>query len=189
MTMGRSSNRVATMSRNCVSGLPLGFQYIYTSLACRLFAEAMIGHPCAAGGRVVGIWTSDPKRTDGAPEDCVHTAILLPGGELLDAEGRRSFGDLCRDFGMLPDLCSIRNDDAAQPSDSGHARLVRHLANLCGWSGGAPPASETATASADWVAARSDFEARGGMCGAPEDMLSAAITEIGPRTGRPRPRR
>lgn len=170
-------------------GMPLGMQYIYTSLACGSFASAMLPHPCAAGASLVEVHTSDPSRAENARERkkgvYVHTALKLPDGMLLDAEGRRSFDDLCCDFGLDPGLTVARAAAAtAEPDESAEAQAIRRIADLCGWRDGAPLAAEVETATDNWSAAYEDFVAVGGMSGEPAEMLARWEARLLERTSR-----
>lgn len=97
---------------------------------------------------------------------------------LLDAEGRRDFKSLCGDFGIDPALSELRDGGPARREDDAHAVRPRRLADVCLWDRDAPLASEIETASDAFEKARADFEARGGLCGDPVEMLDRAIAEF-----------
>jgi hypothetical protein len=155
-------------------GLPLGLQYVFTNLACGMFAAAMIDHPSARGGTVVDIVTRDAARlTPGETETVIHAAILLPSGDLLDAEGLRTMTEICQDFGLRHAL-TITRPAPERPSTPEHV-LIRHVADLCGWSLQAPHASDIKTATSAWKAAGDHFDALGGMNGTPATMIEKCI--------------
>lgn len=160
-------------------GMPLCLQYIYTNLACGRFATALLTHPAAERARVVDLWTRDPRRLDpGEDEAFIHTALLLPNGHLLDAEGVRTFGELCADFGMQAPLSDIRKAACPEPdTTSSEGTLIRRLADALGWRTGAPRATEVETATDNWKRAAGEFEAHGGMSSKPERVLAACIEE------------
>jgi hypothetical protein len=159
--------------------MPLGLQYIYTDLACCAFARSILPHPCAAGGRIVDIWTRDPRKLEtGEVETFIHAAVLLPDGCFLDVEGIRPYSDLCSDFGIAPQLSDARpgsfSDADLHTTD---AILIRSLADLCGWAEGAPLAADCETASSSYSRAVAEFESWGGMRSDPTKVLSALIAE------------
>lgn len=160
--------------------LPLGLQYIFTSLACRSFALALAGHSCGAGGAIVDIHTSDPRHLE--PEDggetYIHTALLMPDGQILDAEGSREFAGLCEDFGMRPELSRwVAADWAQECHKQPETPIICAILDACGWQHGAPDSKIGATASRAWKQAKDDFERRGGMCAKPLAMLREYLAE------------
>lgn len=158
------------------SGFPIGLQYIYTNGACETFARAMLAHPAGNGATIADIETRDPAR---ANEDVFHTLLLLPDGRLLDAEGIRTFEEVCDDFGVDAAISRLVPNKSQDADIHGNqAYQIRLLATLLGWCGKPPLARETRTATNDWDLARADFERLGGWNGNPDDILDAYKTEI-----------
>lgn len=162
---------------------PLGLQHIYTNLSCASFAHAMISHPCCEGGTIVEFATRDPRHTGdvrmSGETAYVHTAILLPTGEFLDVEGRRTIKELCAAFKMKASMtrCSASADQS--PSDSDEARLLRKMADILGWEAGAPAARDIRTVTVHRSEGEDEFwERLGGMASSPEQVITKAMMRL-----------
>ena len=120
-------------------GLSFAVQHAYTFCAAAVFADAMAAHPSVGRGAApMDIWCS-ARRRDGAEVGVLHTVLLMPGGDLLDADGIRDFDTVCRDFGADPASCVLLiRDTCGSAAPLVEAEMLRRIADVSGWSGGLP---------------------------------------------------
>lgn len=124
--------------------LPVAVQLVCRDAGRHLFVEAIRGHPSGAGGVPAAVFTSEDAISPS------HAVLAMPDGHLLDAEGLRTFVELCRDLGLDPSSARLRPSADVTVADASTSLLcdrIRQIADLSGWTGGAPRARDSESAS------------------------------------------